>query len=154
MSVQVLENIDALQALVGQEVGTSDWVLIDQERVNLFADATDDHQWIHVDVERAERESPFGEPVAHGFLTLSLLPRLTSEIMEVRGVTTKVNYGLDKVRFIAAVAVGSRVRARQTLKSVEARGQGRYMLRNTVTIEIEDNDKPACIADSLSLIVF
>ena len=104
--MQVLENIDALQALVGQEVGTSDWVLIDQERVNLFADATDDHQWIHVDVERAERESPFGEPVAHGFLTLSLLPRLTSEIMEVRGVTTKVNYGLDKVRFIAAVAVG------------------------------------------------
>jgi acyl dehydratase len=154
MAVQIIKNIEALQALVGQEVGTSDWVLIDQKRVNLFADATDDHQWIHVDTERAERESPFGEPVAHGFLTLSLLPRLTSDIMEIRGVTTTVNYGLDKVRFVAAVAVGSRVRARQTLKSVEPRGEGRYMLHNTVTIEIDDNDKPACIAESLSLIIF
>lgn len=152
--MQTLENIEALQALVGQEVGTSDWILIDQERVKLFADATDDHQWIHVDVERAERESPFGGPVAHGFLTLSLLPRLTASILEVEGVTTKVNYGLDKVRFIAPVPVGSHVRARQTLEQVEARGDGRYMLHNTVTIEIQDSDKPACIAESLSLIIF
>lgn len=149
-----MKSVDALQSWIGQEIGTSEWITIDQERINLFADATDDHQWIHVDVERAERESPFGAPVAHGFLTLSLLPRLTREIMQIEGVATKVNYGLDKVRFVAAVTAGSRLRARQTLNSVERRGEGRYMLRNTVTIEIKDSDKPACIAESLSLIIF
>lgn len=149
-----MKSVDALQSWIGQEIGTSEWITIDQERINLFADATDDHQWIHVDVERAERESPFGAPVAHGFLTLSLLPRLTREIMQIEGVATKVNYGLDKVRFVAAVTAGSRLRARQTLNSVERHGEGRYMLRNTVTIEIKDSDKPACIAESLSLIIF
>ncbi|WP_353179578.1 MaoC family dehydratase [Salinisphaera sp. T5B8] len=152
--MQIIENMDALEAFVGQEMGVSDWLTIDQERVNQFADATEDHQWIHVDVERAKRESPFGGPIAHGFLTLSLLPQLTSQIKRIEGVTTTVNYGLDKVRFIAPVPVGSKVRARQTLESIEPRGDNRYMLRNTVTIEIEGADKPACIAQSLSLIVF
>ncbi|MES1948699.1 enoyl-CoA hydratase 1-like protein [Salinisphaera sp. C84B14] len=152
--MQIIENIDALQALVGEEVGVSDWLLIDQARINQFADATEDHQWIHVDVERAERESPFGAPIAHGFLTLSLLPQLTSQIRRIEGVTTTVNYGLDKVRFIAPVPVDSKVRARQKLETVEPRGDNRYMLHNTVTIEIEGSDKPACIAQSLSLIIF
>lgn len=151
--MQVIENIDALQARIGHEIGVSEWLTIDQERINTFADATDDHQWIHVDVERAKRESPFGAPIAHGFLTLSLLPRLTSEIMRVDGVTTTVNYGSDKVRFIAPVPVDSKVRARMTLKSVEARGDNRYMLRNDVTIEIQGSDKAACLAESLSLII-
>lgn len=152
--MQVIESIEALQGWVGREIGASDWMTIDQERVNTFADATADHQWIHVDVERAKRESPFGGPIAHGFLTLSLLPQLTSQIKRIEGVTTTVNYGLDKVRFIAPVPVGSRVRARQKLEAVEPRGDNRYMLRNTVTIEIENGDKPACIAESLSLIIF
>ncbi|MES1929956.1 enoyl-CoA hydratase 1-like protein [Salinisphaera dokdonensis CL-ES53] len=146
--------MEALEAFVGQEVGVSDWLTIDQERINTFADATEDHQWIHVDVERAKRESPFGGPIAHGFLTLSLLPQLTSQIKRIEGVTTTVNYGLDKVRFIAPVPVDARVRARQKLEAIEPRGDNRYMLRNTVTIEIEGGDKPACIAESLSLIVF
>ena len=152
--MQIIENIEALEAFVGQEVGVSDWLTIDQERINTFADATEDHQWIHVDVERAKRESPFGGPIAHGFLTLSLLPQLTSQIKRIEGVTTTVNYGLDKVRFIAPVPVDARVRARQKLEAIEPRGDNRYMLRNTVTIEIEGGDKPACIAESLSLIVF
>ncbi|WP_353111680.1 MaoC family dehydratase [Salinisphaera dokdonensis] len=152
--MQIIENMEALEAFVGQEVGVSDWLTIDQERINTFADATEDHQWIHVDVERAKRESPFGGPIAHGFLTLSLLPQLTSQIKRIEGVTTTVNYGLDKVRFIAPVPVDARVRARQKLEAIEPRGDNRYMLRNTVTIEIEGGDKPACIAESLSLIVF
>ena len=152
--MQIIENIDALQEWVGKELGVSDWLTIDQERINTFADATGDHQWIHVDVDRAKRESPFGGPIAHGFLTLSLLPQLTSQIKRIEGVTTRVNYGLNKVRFIAPVPVDARVRARQQLEAIEPRGDNRYMLRNTVTIEIEGGDKPACIAESLSLIVF
>lgn len=152
--MQVIEDMGALEGFVGQEIGVSDWLLIDQARVNQFADATEDHQWIHVDIERAERESPFGGPIVHGFLTLSLVPRLTSELKRIEGVTTTINYGLDKVRFITPVRVGARVRARQTLESIEPRGENSYMLRNTVTIEIEGADTPACIAQSLSLIVF
>ena len=151
--MRTIENIEALTELVGQELGVSSWMEIDQERVNLFADATDDHQWIHVDIERANRESPFGGPVAHGFLTLSLLPPLKADVYKVEGVTTQVNYGLNKVRFVAPVLVGSRVRARITLQSVEPRGDGRYMVCNDITIEIEGKDRPACKAEGLTLLI-
>ncbi len=151
--MRTIENIDALTELVGQELGTSNWMEIDQERVNQFADATDDHQWIHVDIERAKKESPFGGPVAHGFLTLSLLPPLKADVFKVEGVTTRVNYGLNKVRFVAPVLVGSRVRARITLKSIEPRGEGRYMVCNDISIEIEGQDKPACLAEGLTLYI-
>eukprot|EP01031_Cornospumella_fuschlensis_P007861 gene7861-9714_t len=120
--------------LAGQEVGASDWLLIDQDRVNLFADATGDHQWIHVDVPRATAE--MGGPIAHGFLTLSLIPFLGKDILKVEGVSRGINYGLNKVRFTNMVRVGSKVRAVQKLLSVEPKSGG-LMLTSEVTIEIE-----------------
>lgn len=135
--------------LVGQELGVSDWVEITQARVNQFADATGDHQWIHVDVERANRE--MGGPIAHGYLTLSLIPFLGAQVMRVTGVTRGINYGSDKVRFTNMVRVGKRVRLRQKLLAAEAKAGGLQM-RNECTIEIEGEDKPACIAETISLI--
>ncbi|GAA4748946.1 MaoC family dehydratase [Modestobacter marinus] len=135
-----------LPALKGQELGTSDWYEVTQEAVNLFADATGDHQWIHVDVERAKAESPFGGPIAHGYMTLSLLVPLVSQTYAITDSKMGVNYGLNKVRFPAPVPVGSKVRARVTLKDVEEVAGG---LQNTfaVTIEREGGDKPVCIAE-------
>jgi len=135
-----------LPGLVGTELGTSDWVEVAQERVNLFADATDDHQWIHVDVDRATKESPFGGPIAHGYLTLSMLVPLVAQTYRITDQKMGVNYGLNKVRFPAPVPVGSKVRARVTLKDVEEVAGG---LQNTlaVTIEREGGDKPVCIAE-------
>ncbi|MBH03462.1 MAG: dehydratase [Xanthomonadales bacterium] len=126
---------------------------LDQARITAFADATDDQQWIHVDTARAAAESPFGAPVAHGFLTLSLLPRLTGEVFNVAGITTRINYGLDRLRFIAPVVVDSRVRAAVTLSGIDDRGDGRHLVRTAVTIEIEGGDKPALLADSLTLYI-
>jgi acyl dehydratase len=135
-----------LPGLVGRELGTSDWIEITQDRVNLFADATGDHQWIHVDVERAKQESPFGGPIAHGYLTLSLLIPLLSQILTVGDATMGVNYGLNKVRFPAPVPVGSKVRASATLKDVEQVAGGlQYSL--AVTVEREGGAKPVCIAE-------
>lgn len=151
--MRVIDSLQDLQGLVGQEIGVSDWMCIDQARINRFADATDDHQWIHVDVERAQRESPLGGPVAHGFLTLSLLPAMMQSIFTVEGVTTRINYGLNTVRFIAPVAAGAHVRARVTLESVEPRGAHRYLVRNGVTIELQASDKPACVAQALTLYI-
>jgi acyl dehydratase len=136
---------------VGEEIGTSEWVLIDQDRVNKFADATGDHQWIHVDVERARRELPTGGTIAHGYLTLSLIPMLGSQLLRIEGVSRGINYGSNKVRFTNMVPTGSRVRARQKLLAVEAKGPG-LQLTNEVTIEIEGQDRPACIAETISLI--
>ncbi len=135
-----------LPGLVGTELGTSDWVEVTQERVNLFADATDDHQWIHIDVDRAKSESPFGGPIAHGYLTLSMLVPLVAQVLTITDTRMGVNYGLNKVRFPAPVPVGSKVRARVTLKDVEQVAGG---LQNTlvVTIEREGGDKPVCIAE-------
>ena len=135
-----------LPSLVGTELGTSDWVEVTQERVNLFADATGDDQWIHVDVDRAKAESPFGGPIGHGYLTLSLLIPMWAEVLVVTDAVMGVNYGLNKVRFPAPVPVGSKVRARVTLKDVEEVAGG---LQNTfaVTIEREGGDKPVCIAE-------
>ncbi len=138
-----------LAAHVGQEMGVSDWVLIDQERVNKFADATGDHQWIHVDVEKATKL--MGGTIAHGYLTLSLIPMLGAQIVGIEGVSRGINYGSNKVRFTNMVPVGSKVRARQKLLAVEPKGGGTQMT-NEVTIEIEGKDRPACIAETITLV--
>ncbi|MFC8510260.1 MaoC family dehydratase [Streptomyces sp. NPDC057411] len=147
MSITV-DGIDALKKLAGSELGTSEWIDITQERINGFADATGDHQWIHVDVERA-KEGPFGAPIAHGYLTLALFIPLFTELLDVQGVATKVNYGLDKVRFPAPVKVGSRLRLVGTLASVED-VPGGVQIAVDGTIEIEGAAKPACVLRSLS----
>ena len=135
-----------LAGLQGQELGSSDWYEVTQEAVNLFADATGDHQWIHVDVERAKKESPFGGPIAHGYLTLSLLVPLLAQVLTVSDAVMGVNYGLNKVRFPSPVPVGSKVRASASLKEVtEFAGGLQYSL--TVTVEREGGDKPVCVAE-------
>ncbi|MET9545003.1 MaoC family dehydratase [Streptomyces sp. NPDC006627] len=141
-------GLDELAALAGSELGVTEWLEVGQERIDTFADATDDHQWIHTDPERAAR-GPFGAPIAHGYLTLSLFIPLFTDLLDVRGVTTKVNYGLDKVRFPAPVKAGARIRLRATLASVdEVRGGVQIAVDGTV--EIEGGDKPACVLRSLS----
>ncbi|MFZ6639260.1 MaoC family dehydratase [Undibacterium sp. TC4M20W] len=142
-------SLAELKDLIGQEVAQSEWVEISQERVNTFADATGDHQWIHIDVERAKRESPFGGPIAHGFLTLSLLPMLVANAIKLTYVKMGVNYGLNKVRFPSPVPVGSRVRARLKLLEIEDIKDG-AQLTWEVTIEREGQDKPVCVAESIS----
>ena len=141
-------TLDAMRALVGQEVAVSDWVEIGQERVNQFADATDDHQWIHVDLERARTESPFGAPIAHGFLTLSLLSSLFEKTIRMVDATMVINYGLNQVRFPAPVPVGSRVRARLTLAKIDDLDQG-AQLEWHVVVEREGGAKPVCVAELL-----
>ena len=138
-----------LESLAGQEVGVSDWHTIDQDRVNKFADATGDHQWIHVDVARATKE--IGGPIAHGYLTLSLIPFLGGGMLPIKGVTRGINYGSDKVRFINMVRVGKRVRMRQKLIGAEPKAGG-FQLKNECTIEIEGEDKPACVAETISVV--
>ena len=138
-----------LPSLVGQELGVSDWVEISQDRVNQFAEATGDHQWIHVDVARATKE--IGGPIAHGYLTLSLIPMLGAGILRVTGGTRGINYGSDKVRFTSMVRVGKRVRMRQKLLAVEAKAGGLQM-KNECTIEIEGEDRPACVAETISIV--
>ena len=144
-----IATLAELKALVGQEVAVSDWVEISQERVNQFAEATGDYQWIHLDVERCKRESPFGGPIAHGFLTLSLLPMLMQNSVRMTDVRMGVNYGLNKVRFPAPVPVGSKVRSRTTVLSVEDI-EGGAQVTWQVTIEREGGDKPVCVAESIS----
>ena len=135
--------------MVGKETGVSDWLQITQDRVNQFADATGDHQWIHVDVERANRE--IGGPIAHGFLTLSLTPYLSKGLLNVKGVTRGINYGSDKVRFTNMVRVGKRIRLRQKLIGVEQKGGG-VQLKNECTIEIEGEAKPALVAETMTVL--
>ncbi|MBI1772499.1 MAG: MaoC family dehydratase [Burkholderiales bacterium] len=142
-------SLAELKELTGQEVAQSEWVEISQERVNTFADATGDHQWIHIDVERAKRESPFGGPIAHGFLTLSLLPMLVANAIKLTYVKMGVNYGLNKVRFPSPVPVGSRVRARLKLLEIEDIKDGAQFTWE-VTIEREGQGKPVCVAESIS----
>lgn len=143
----VVDTLEDLKPLVGTSLGVSSWVEISQERINTFADATDDHQWIHVDPVRAA-EGPFGVPIAHGYLTLSLLIPMWSELLDVREVSTKVNYGLNKVRFPAPVPVGSKVRTSATLAGVED-VPGGAQLTIDVVIEIDGGAKPACVAQML-----
>jgi acyl dehydratase len=145
MAQTTVDGIEGVQGLVGQHLGHSDWVEITQEQVQKFADATGDHQWIHVDVERAKRESPFGGPVAHGYLTLSLIPSLLPEIVDITGFRMGVNYGTEKVRFPSPVPVGSRVRAGATLASATP-FDGGIAMNMDVTVEVEGAPKPAMVA--------
>jgi acyl dehydratase len=146
-------SMATLDAFVGQELGVSNWLVVDQERINQFAQCTGDHQWIHVDVERAKQHSPFGGPVAHGFLTLSLLATFGMEIGLVpKDAVASFNYGLNKVRFIAPVKAGARVRARVSLAEVTDQGGGRKLVKLSNTVEIEGEDKPALIAETLAVL--
>lgn len=144
MPVTVVEGVEGVRSLVGQHLGFSDWEQITQERINLFADATGDHQWIHVDVERA-KAGPFGTPIAHGYLTLSLIPILVPQIIDIRGFAMGINYGCDKVRFPSPVPVGSRLRAGAVLDQL-TEVPGGIQTQLTLTIEIEGATKPACVA--------
>jgi acyl dehydratase len=148
-----LASLDDIRAQIGKEIGVSSWLLVDQERIHAFAEATEDRQFIHVDPETAA-QTPFGGTIAHGFLTLSLLSRMAAETMLVpNGVKMGVNYGLDRVRFLAPVKSGKRVRGRFSLDSVYEKAPGQWLLRHTVTVEIEDEDKPALTAQWLGLII-
>ncbi len=149
MSAARIENLEELQTRVGHEVAVSDWFEITQERINLFAEATEDRQWIHTDPERAARESPFKQTIAHGFLTLSLLSRLAMQSISVGGLRMGINYGLNRVRFVSPVPCGARIRGRFTLAALETvRGGGAQATWN-VTVEREGSDKPCCAAEWL-----
>ncbi|MGA8251372.1 MAG: MaoC family dehydratase [Mycobacterium sp.] len=146
--MRTFESVADLAAAAGETIGQSDWVTITQEDVNLFADATGDHQWIHVDPERAAK-GPFGKTIAHGYMTLSLLPRLQHEIYTVNGIKLAINYGLNKVRFPSPVPVGSRVRATSSLVSLDDVGDGAVQAVVSTTVEIDGSPKPACVAESI-----
>ncbi|WP_030893507.1 MaoC family dehydratase [Streptomyces sp. NRRL F-5053] len=146
---RVFTSPGALRDAAGEELGTSDWLEIDQQRIDGFAEATGDHQWIHVDPERAA-EGPFGTTIAHGYLTLSLLPALVPQVLRVEGMRMGVNYGVNKVRFPAPVPVGSRVRARVALGEVDEAADGGVQVAARVTVEREGGEKPVCVAESLS----
>ena len=144
----VFETPEALKPAVGQHLGYSEWLEIDQQRINLFADATGDHQWIHVDPERA-KDGPFGKCIAHGYLTLSLVNLFLPQIVDVQGISMGVNYGCDKVRFPAPVPVNSRVRgAGELILAEDVKGGVQATIR--VTVEIEGSDRPACVIDTIS----
>ena len=147
--MKTFQTISELATLVGQEVAVSDWITITQEQVNLFAQATGDHQWIHVDVERA-KAGPFGAPIAHGFLTLSLIPKFFESAIAIEETGMGVNYGLNKVRFTSPVPVGSRLRARLTLLKSEPIDNNGIQMTWAVSVEREGTAKPVCIAESIS----
>jgi len=137
-----------LKTLAGSDLGTSEWITVDQNQINTFADATDDHQWIHVDPEKA-KDGPFGGPIAHGYLTLSLIIPLWTNLLDVEDVTTKVNYGMNKVRFPAPVPAGARIRLRGKLADVEGVAGDGVQLTADLTVEIEGGGKPACVAQTV-----
>src|SRR5689334_23484493 len=149
----VVTSLEELQRYVGKETRVGDWHLVTQEEINAFAEATGDHQWIHVDPERAAK-GPFGTTIAHGYMTLSLLPALMHTMYSVEGAKLAINYGLNKVRFPAPVPVGSRVRATTTLVNVEDLGNGAVQLTVSTAVEVEGSGKPACVAESLLRYVF
>ena len=149
--MRVFDGIAALQEAVGTHVGYSDWHTIPQQQIDLFADATGDHQWIHVDQERAA-QGPFGTTIAHGYLTLSLLPMLLDEVMTIRNVSMGVNYGANKLRFPAPVPVGSRIRAGVEVAGVTPNALG-FVVEYLVTVEIEGGTKPACVVEMLAVVV-
>jgi acyl dehydratase len=146
-------SIEDAKALEGVEVGVSDWIVIDQHRIDQFAEATNDHQWIHIDTERAAREMPGGKTIAHGYMTLSLIPALTVGFVEVRNLERAINYGLNKVRFYAPVPVGSKMRGRATVLQARRRA-GALLLTSEVRLEVEGERKPACVAETLGMFFF
>ncbi|QCW50187.1 MaoC family dehydratase [Nocardioides dongxiaopingii] len=149
--MRTFTTLEELDAAVGEELGTGDWLEIEQDRVGLFADATDDHQWIHVDVERANA-GPFGAPVAHGYLTLSLIPHLGTSVFALETPGAKLNYGLNKVRFPHPVKVGQRLRAHVTLVAVDDLPAGKQLTLRHV-LEIDGVDKPACVAETVVVLL-
>jgi len=146
MPPRLVDSVEQLKKLVGREIGVSDWLTVTQERIQQFADATEDRQWIHVDRERAERESPYRKTIALGFLTLSLLSRFMKDVLDIRGIRMGVNYGLNRVRFPAPVRSGSRIRARVTLLSLKDLPGGSEAIFS-FTVECEGSDKPCCVAE-------
>lgn len=149
--MRVFNGIEELEAAVGTHLGHSEWHTVDQKQIDLFADATGDHQWIHIDAEKAQ-QGPFGTTVAHGFLTLSLLPMLASQVYRLEGVKMGVNYGANKLRFPSPVPVDSRIRAGVELLAVTPSSLG-YQIATRVTIERDGGDKPACVVESLAVVV-
>lgn len=147
-----MASVEDMKAKIGEELGVGEWLEVSQDRINTFADATGDHQWIHVDAERA-KQGPFGTTIAHGYLTLSLIPSLGGGGLGLDGVRMGINYGLDRVRFITPVKVGSRVRARRKLLDV-TEGEGFVQMKVEVTVEIDGEAKPACVAETLSRAYF
>ncbi len=151
--MKIIKSIDDAKALEGQEVGLSDWVVVDQHRIDQFAEATGDYQWIHVDTERAAREMPDGKTIAHGYLTLALIPALTGNFVEVENLARAINFGLNKVRFYTPVPVGAKLRARATVLQARRRA-GALLLTSEVRLEIEGERKPACVAETLGMYFF
>jgi acyl dehydratase len=147
-------TLAGLNERIGQQLGVSDWVAIDQARIDTFASCTGDYQWIHVDVERAKRESPFRGPVAHGYLTLAMVAPLAMEIGVIpKDAAAGLNYGVEKVRFLAPVPAGARVRLRVTLSGIEPRDGGRVIMKTQNTLEVEGSDKAALVAETLALLI-
>jgi acyl dehydratase len=151
--LHVISSIEDAKSLEGVEVGLSDWVIIDQNRIDQFAEATGDYQWIHVDTERAAAEMPDGKTIAHGYLTLALIPALTGNFVEVKNLARAINFGVNKVRFYTPVRVGDRVRARATVLQARRRA-GALLLTSETHIEVEDERKPACVAETLGMYFF
>ena len=149
--MRMVESPEALRALIGQELGVSDWLEVTQDLIDRFAEATGDHQWIHVDVERAKREMPGGKTIAHGYLLLSLLPKLGAGIYKLSWPSRSINYGSDKVRIVNPVKAGARIRLRQSLVAVEDGAPGAHRITVRQTLEIENEAKPAMIADTIRM---
>ena len=152
--MKVITSIDDAVSAVGEELGVSEWQEIDQGRINAFADATGDHQWIHIDAERAKTESPYGQTIAHGFLTLSMIPALTKDNYRVENAKMAINYGLNKVRFIAAVPSGGRIRARSELVDATKVDDNTVNMTVKNTIELDGSAKPAAIAETIVRVLF
>jgi acyl dehydratase len=151
--LRIIKSMDDAKALEGEEVGLSDWIVIDQHRIDQFAEATADHQWIHVDTERAAREMPDGKTIAHGYLTLALIPSLTANFVHVENLERAINFGLNKLRFYSPVPVGSQLRGRATVLKARKRA-GALLLTSEVRIEVEGQRKPACVAETLGMYFF
>ena len=149
--MRTINGIDEIESLIGEELGSSEWMTMDQDAINTFADVTGDHQWIHVDEARAA-EGPYGATIVHGFFTLSLIPKFSTEVFTIEGVSIRVNYGLNKVRFLQPVVVGSRLRGTISVKDVSRGDKGTQVILEH-TIEIEGQDRPACVAEVVTLLV-
>ena len=150
--MRIVKNVEELRSLVGQELGVSEWIEISQDRIDKFAEATGDHQWIHINVERAKKELPGGTTIAHGFLTLSLLPQINGEIYKLDGVKHGLNYGTDRVRFTSPVPAGSKVRGKYRLKSVSDVKNNGFKVVGETTIEIDGKERTACIAETIGIL--
>jgi acyl dehydratase len=149
--MRVFKSFDELRAAVGQELGVSDWMAIDQARINTFAEATGDHQWIHVDIERAKREMPDGKTIAHGYLTLSLVSQFVGQVRRIEGIRRGINYGSNRVRFISPVQVGARIRGRVRLKALDDVPPNAVRATYETMVEIEGGAKPACVAETIGV---